>query len=356
MHDSLEQLGFRSTFRNALVENGWEHLEPGRIIEAHMDKYLVRTAGGTYRAEITGKLRFTLEERADFPTVGDWVAAALLDDLAIIHHLLPRETALVRRAASQQSTRQVIGANIDLALIVQAVEQDFNLNRLERYLAAAYGGGIEPVVVLSKSDLLPAAEVDALEARIALRHPGQQVIRTSSLEAGGLEAIRGFLKEGKTYCVLGSSGVGKSTLINGLLGEALLETGELSDWNQRGKHTTTHRALFVVPSGGILIDTPGMRELGVADGHGGVEKTFEDIVALAENCRFSDCTHGDEPGCAIIAALESGDLDPEKLANYEKIRRETAHYEASAAEKRRKDRDFGRLVKRIKNEKYGKRF
>jgi ribosome biogenesis GTPase len=157
-----------------------------------------------------------------------------------------------------------------------------------------------------------------------------------------------------TYCVLGSSGVGKSTLINGLLEEEVLATQALSEWNQRGKHTTTHRALFMVPSGGILIDTPGMRELGVVDGQDGVNKTFGDIRALAENCRFKDCRHHDEPGCAVRTALESGTLDPQKLENYEKILRETAYYEASAAEKRKKARTQGKMYKQIKSEKYGR--
>lgn len=357
MPESLEYLGFRPCFQSVMEAQGWDHLEPGRVIEAHLDQYIVRTAHGTSRAEITGKLRYTLEARDEFPTVGDWVALARLDDeRAIIHHLLPRQSALSRRAASQQSVRQIIGANIDIALVVQAVERDFNLNRLERYLAAAHGGGIEPVVLLSKADLLAPKELATLVARIETRHPGQRVVCASSLSAGGLDAIRAFLESGKTYCVLGSSGVGKSTLVNGLLGEEALETQELSVWNQRGKHTTTHRALFVLPSGGILIDTPGMRELGVADGQVGVEKTFEDILALAENCRFGDCHHHDEPGCAVRAALESGELDPQKLENYEKIIREAAHYETSAAEKRKKARSQGKMYKQIKSEKYGRRF
>lgn len=276
---------------------------------------------GACRAEIAGKLRYSLEERADFPTVGDWVAAALLEpDRALIHHLLPRQTALYRRAASHQLVKQVIGANIDIALVVQAVEGDFNLNRLDRYLAAAHGGGIRPVVVLNKSDLLLPGAVDALEREILVRHPGQGVIRTSRLETGGLENLRAFLEVRKTHCVLGSSGVGKSTLINGVLGAEELENQAISGWNQRGKHTTTHRALFVVPAGGTLIDTPGMRELGPTDELEGIERTFFDIVSLAGNCCFSDCRHKDEPGCAILAALESGSLDPKKLENYEKLR------------------------------------
>lgn len=357
MNPTLELLGFRPVFQSAMEMYTVDQLIPGRIIEAHLEKYIVQTQYGAYKGTLTGKLRFALDDRADFPTVGDWVAAALYDDgVAVIHHLLPRTTTLSRRAASQQSSRQVIGANIDVALVVQAVEKDFNLNRLERYLAAVHGGGIIPVVVLSKADLLTTEALENLEQHLAERHPNQKLLRTSSMEAGGLETLRDFLETGKTYCVLGSSGVGKSTLINGLLGDNVLETQGLSDWNQRGKHTTTHRALFIVPSGGILIDTPGMRELGVADGFDGVERTFEDITALAARCRFSNCRHGDEPGCAVVAALATGELDAEKLANYEKIRREVAHYEASAAEKRKKERNFGKLLKRIQSEKRNRRF
>lgn len=356
MCESLEKLGFGPVFQRIIENSGWGHLEAGRVVEAHQEHYLVHTEHGVCRAEIAGKLRHTLEERADFPTVGDWVAVALLEpERAIVHHVLPRQTALYRRAASQQSVKQIISANIDVALVVQAVEGDFNLNRLERYLAAAHGGGIRPVVVLSKCDLLPSERVDLLEREIFARHPEQEILQTSSEDSGGLEALRTFLEAGKTYCVLGSSGVGKSTLINRLLGEDVLDTQAVSDWNLRGKHTTTHRALFVVPTGGILIDTPGMRELGLADGHEGIERTFSDIAALATLCRFSDCRHVDEPGCAVLAALESGELDAAKLENYEKIRREAAHFESSAAEKRKRDRSFGKLAKRIKNEKYGNR-
>lgn len=353
IHPTLESLGYDPYFRHAYEQAGWEHLEPGRIVEAHLERYTVRTGAGAYQADITGNLRHALEERCDFPTVGDWVAVATFDDgQAVVHHLLPRRSALMRKAASRRSEKQAIGANIDTALIMQAVEADYNLNRLDRYIAAAHGGHIAPAVILSKADLVAPEVLAARVGAIQERHPKVEVLTLSNLTSDGVDRLKARIEAGKTYCLLGSSGVGKSTLINTLLDTDLLATREISGWNQRGKHTTTHRALFVLPSGGIFIDTPGMRELAPAEGETGLEKAFEEVYALAAACRFGDCQHEDEPGCAVQAALQAGTLDPDKFENYGKMKRESAYFEASTAERHKKAKNQGKMYKRIMNEKH----
>lgn len=357
MRENLESLGFSGYFRAAFDTLECPGLIPGRVVEAHAEHYGIGADRAFYRAEVTGALRHTLNERADFPTVGDWVTVAPLEaEHAAIHHVLPRKTELARRAVSGRSERQVIGANIDVALIVQSADRDFNPNRLERYLAVAYGAGIEPILVLSKTDLASSAMQGELLATVQRRHPSLEILDVNCVTPDGLERLAARIEPAQTYCLLGSSGTGKSTLINALLGEERLETQAISDWNQRGRHTTTSRTLLVLPGGGIVIDTPGMRELGGADGGQGLEKTFEDIHALMQGCRFSDCRHEGEPGCAVQAAITAGTLDPAKFDNFQRMEREMAHFEASASERRKKDRNQGRMIKRILGEKNRQRF
>jgi len=356
MTDTLKRLGYAPFFQEALDRLERPDLVPGRIAEVHAERYTVQTASTICSADITGNLRYSLEERADFPTVGDWVAVAHVGAQTLIHHRLPRRTELARRSVSGRAERQVIGANIDVALIMQAVDRDFNLNRLERYLAVAYGAGIEPLLLLSKSDLASASELASINTAVSTRHPALESVGINCRVESGLDALYPRIEVEKTYCVLGSSGTGKSTLVNALLGEQRLETREISSWNQRGKHTTTFRALFVLPSGGIIIDTPGMREIGGIEGGDGLEKTFDDIYALAKTCRFSDCQHEDEPGCAVQAAIESGELDPAKFDNFSRLARETAHFESSVAERRKKARSQGKLYKKIQGEKRKRHF
>lgn len=357
MTSTLEQLGYTSHFQENFAALERPHLQPGRIVEAYSERYTVRTANATYQADMSGNLRHALDERSDLPNVGDWVAMDTLDDnYAVIHYLLPRVSALCRRSVSRRTETQVIGANIDVALIMQAVTHDFNLNRLERYIAAAHSGDIRPVVLLSKTDLIDSDTLAGQVAAIGERHPRQEVLTLSSLTSVGLDRLEARIEAGKTYCLLGSSGVGKSTLINTLVHEDVLETRETSDWKQRGKHTTTHRALFVLRSGAIFIDTPGMRELGLAEGDAGLEKTFDDLYALADTCRFSDCQHRDEPGCAVQAALQSGTLDAGKFENFLKMKREVARFQSSAAEKRKTAKRQGKLYKRIQTEKHQRRY
>lgn len=291
--------------------------EPARVAEQHRGGYRLIAQNGDVTAQASGRL-FHEAAQGDLPAVGDWVAI----EGAIIHHVLPRTSAFQRKATTGHV--QTICANLDIALLALALNGDFNLRRLERYLAVARDGGAQPLIVLTKADLcenLPErrAEVDAIAG-------GAPVFPISSLTGEGLPALAALLAPGQTAALLGSSGVGKSTLVNALSGEERMETRATSN-DRHGRHTTTHRELILLPSGALLLDSPGMRELGVFAASEGVSTTFEDVEEIAASCRFSDCRHRKEPGCAVNAALESGALDPSRWANYQKLQRELAFEE-----------------------------
>ncbi|MBC8005228.1 MAG: ribosome small subunit-dependent GTPase A, partial [Verrucomicrobia bacterium] len=242
----------------------------------------------------------------------------------------------------------VIATNIDFAFIVQAISWDFNINRLERYLTICNSSDIEPVIVLTKIDLIDKEAVEGLLEGIRRRIKQVKVICISNLTQEGYEAIQAIIEKGKTYCMLGSSGVGKSTLINNLSGKALMQTGSISDSTSKGRHVTSHRELVVLDKGGILIDNPGMREVGIADTADGLEITFDTIIGLAENCRFKDCTHTSEVGCAVLEAIANGELNDAAYENYMKMKREKMHYESTVAEKRQREKQFGKILKDYK--------
>lgn len=326
----------------ALAQERAETEAVGRVVAQDRGSYRVVSASGERMAEVSGRLRYETEEAADFPAVGDFVWLREEDGFALIQGVLPRRSAFVRRAAGAVCARQVVAANIDTAFICMALNGDFNLRRLERYLAVAWDSGAVPVVVLTKADLCGSMAQRLSE--VAGVAAGADVLTVSAVETDGLRALAPYLRPGKTVALLGSSGVGKSTLINRLLGEERLQTGGLRD-DDRGRHTTTRRELFLLEQGGMVIDTPGMRELGLWEADEGLEQSFADIEALADGCRFGDCTHSGEPGCAVRAALESGLLTRERLQSYRKLRAEsqyTADAESYLAEKKEK---FKRIAK-----------
>ena len=348
----LSQLGFTTPVKELYESEQINASTLARVIREHKELYVIQHETGSYNAEITGNMRFTAESRKDFPAVGDWVEAAIFDGgQAIINKILPRFSLLERQSVSTHGEKQIIASNINIAFIVQAVDRDFNLNRLERYVVIAHNGGIIPVVILNKSDLISADQLSDLKKGIAERIKNIQIFSTSTYSSHGLDELLGFLKMGETYCFVGSSGVGKSTIINHLIGEEFLDTKEISIATNKGKHTTTHRELVLMRNGSILIDTPGMREIGMTDSISGMEMTFSDIVALAKGCRFNNCTHTDEPGCEVIKALEDGSLSYDEYENYKKLERQTEHFTATVAEKRKKDKQFGKLCKGIMKEK-----
>lgn len=342
----LEDFGYNDKFEKLRIENNLKDFEIGRIISEHKERYIVKTTQSEFEAEITGNLRFSAKSREDFPAVGDWVALLTYDsDFAIIHKVLPRLSTITRQAAGQSGEIQIIAANIDYAFLVQAVDRDFNINRLERYLTICYASNVSPVIVLTKTDLINEQKIAEITDSIKQRIKNIQVLAISNETLKGYEALKEIIEKGKTYCMLGSSGVGKSTLLNNLSGRNIMRTDTISRSTNKGRHVTSHRELIVLESGGILIDNPGMREVGLTDTLSGLETTFDRIVSFSQNCKFKNCTHTSETGCSVLEALEKGEIDKSSYENYLKMEREKAHFESTVAERRKKDKTFGKILK-----------
>ena len=349
---TLHDLGFTEELDNYIRRNSLTEFTIGRVTKEHRERYIVSDGNKDYDSEITGNLRFTAASRADFPAVGDWVGMSVYDsEMAIIHRVLPRKSLLERQAVGKPGEKQVISSNIDTALIVQSIDNNFNINRLERYLTICYAAHIEPVLVISKTDLVTEELIASVKKNLDARDKKIKTIPISNVLAGGIDNILDLIQKGRTYCVVGSSGVGKSTLINNLLNKNVLRTAPLSDSTNKGKHITSHRELFVLENGGIIIDTPGMKELGVIDNPDGVRSTFEDIFNLSLKCKFSDCSHTNESGCAILEAIQNETINKESLENFRKIQREQQRFQTTIAEKHKKDMETGRLYKSIVKEK-----
>ncbi|MEM9492016.1 MAG: ribosome small subunit-dependent GTPase A, partial [Myxococcota bacterium] len=303
---------------------------PARVVIEYQDRYQIISAAGTAFAQLSGTLLHQARaDRLRRPAVGDWLAVRPGgphdDDMGTIVHLLERRTQFVRQAAGRTSNAQVVAANIDTVFVVTSFNRDFNPRRIERYLATVAGSGAEPVIVLNKLDLCD--DLPAYLDQLAGCAPGVAVAVVSARDQRGMDELRPHLGPGRTVALVGSSGVGKSTLINWLVGAAVQDIGAIRAGDSKGRHTTTHRELILMPDGGVLIDTPGMRELQLSGAQADAAGAFTDIDQLAAQCRFRDCTHDREPGCAIRAALADGQLDPGRVASYHKLRREQAHAE-----------------------------
>jgi ribosome biogenesis GTPase len=348
---TLEELGYNTRFEQFRISNDLAGFEIGRVVAEHKERYIVKSDKGEHEAEITGHMRYTAQSREEFPAVGDWVAISTYDkDFAIIHNILPRNSIIKRQAVAQYGEVQIIGTNIDYAFLVQAVDRDFNINRLERYLTICNSSNVSPIIVLTKTDLIDAAQLAEIVESIKLRIDGIPILAISNATQQGYDALNKVLEKGKTYCMLGSSGVGKSTLLNNLSGRAIMKTDTISESSNKGKHVTSHRELIVLEHGGILIDNPGMREVGIADTTGGLEKTFDKIVELSKKCKFNDCTHLSEIGCAILKAVERGEIDAASYENFLKMQREKAYFESTLAERRKRDKQFGKIMKNFKKD------
>ncbi|MBI5404414.1 MAG: ribosome small subunit-dependent GTPase A [Ignavibacteriae bacterium] len=344
----LGYLGYSEDLERFRTENDLTDFEVGRVTQEHKERYVVRTEKNEYEAEITGNMRFSAESRQDFPAVGDWVALTVCDsDFAIIHKIFPRKTILERQAVAKFGESQIIAANIDYVFITNAVDRDFNINRIERYLTICNSAKAEPIVLLTKTDLIPESELNKIISDTKNRLKNILIIPISNQTKSGYDKFTSTLQKGKTYCFLGSSGVGKSSLINNLTGKEVLKTFGISTNTGKGRHTTTHRELVVLENGSILIDNPGMREIGIADTTGGLEITFDSIIKLSQDCKFSDCTHTVEKGCAVIDAVEKEIIDKDTYKNYLKMEREKIHYQSSVYEKRKKDKAFGKMVNEV---------
>ena len=335
---------------NFLIPDRWAapaaqypELAVGRITLQEKGMYRIRTIMGEQNALVSGKFQFDAQSPSDYPAVGDYVSANCTDpDTAIIHQVLPRRSLFVRKAAGTSKTEQVVAANIDTVFLCMSLNNDFNLRRLERYLAVAWESGANPVVVLTKADL--CADLPQKQREVEAIAIGVEILTTTAMELEGHRQIMPYITEGGTVAFVGSSGVGKSTLINRLLGEERLATGGLRNDN-KGRHTTTHRELLFLPGGAMVIDTPGMRELGMWDAASGVEQTFGDIEVLAARCRFRTCSLTSEPGCAVRAALESGHLDAGRWLSYQKLKNENSYAADSESYLAAKEKKFKEISK-----------
>ncbi len=325
----IRQYGWSDLLAEAFAPHARAGHIPGRVVVQQRNGYLVATDEGEVRAKPSGRLLHEAQE-AGHPAVGDWVALSLnlAQRTATIHAILPRHTAFVRRAVGSIQTVQVIATNIDVAFVVASMNADLNPRRIERYLAAAWQSGARPVVVLTKSDL--CADPEAQAASIAALATDCPVVLVSARQGQGLDALLAHVAPGETCVLIGSSGAGKSTLVNAFLGEERMATNTLRRGDDKGRHTTSYRHLVLLPGGGLIIDTPGMREVGLIDADEGLSTVFDDVEALIAACRFSDCGHTGEPGCAVRGALQSGALDPARWAHFQKLGHELAAVEEKA--------------------------
>jgi len=353
----LKELGWNNFFQQHFNQLDDQDLIPARIAQEHKNQYLIYTGEGELQARVSGKLRYETDGYGGFPAVGDWVAVQVrLDEgRATIHALLPRKSKFSRKAVLSggmpdtggKTEEQVLAANVDTVFLVSGLDGDYNPRRIERYLTIAWDSGAAPVIVLNKADL--CEDVDSIVEEIEADIIGVPVLAISAASRQGLDRLREHLAEGSTVAFLGSSGVGKSTIINGLLGYERQKTRAVRERDDRGVHTTTYRELILLPGQGLVIDTPGLREMQVWSDDGGLARTFGDIEALAAQCRFKDCLHGSEPGCAVREAIESGELDERRFLNYLKLQREARQLSIRQDKKARRqaNKEWGKKINQI---------
>jgi ribosome biogenesis GTPase len=346
---NLENLGFNHWFQNQVESTKLTDFQIARVTAVHKDSYHITNGIQEIAAEITGKLMFVADSPLDYPTVGDWCYVQYFDEdsLAIIHEIIPRKSVLKRKTAGKKVEFQLIAANIDTAFIIQSLDFDYNLRRLERYLVMVNESHIQPVVLLSKSDLLSSSELEEKITKIDAVIPNVQVIAFSNTNHTGLARIKDLLLAGQTFCLLGSSGVGKTTLLNNVLGKSVFETQTVRNKEHKGKHTTTRRQLIHLENGAMLIDVPGIRELGNMEVESGLSETFSEISNLSNQCRYTDCSHTQEKGCAVLAALKKEVISTERYQNYLKMLKESAFNEMSYLEKRHKDKQLSQMYKSV---------
>jgi ribosome biogenesis GTPase len=344
-----KELGFDHWFEAHAADIRREGQGLARVSAVDRNSYVIRNELGEMPAELAGKFYFHVASPVELPCVGDWVSVRYHNDdtSAIVHGVFPRRTFLRRKRAGKAVDYQMIAANIDTAFIVQSCHLDFNLARLDRYLVMAADGNVAPIIILAKTDLISHDELQQQLAAIAQAGITTRVIALSNVTGAGFDELHQLLMPGRTYCLLGSSGVGKTTLINHLIGRDDLDTKAVSGTGE-GTHTTARRQLIVLDTGVMFIDTPGMRELGLLGATEGVDKGFEDIIGLAMACRYADCSHTGELDCAVLAAVANGELSEARYQSYLKLRKESEHHELSYLDKRKKDKAFGRFIKTAK--------
>ncbi len=331
---------FKTHFENE--RNEWESkgFSVARIAAEHKGRYSILLDEQFLSAEITGKMMFAAETRKDYPAVGDWVAVQLYDanSPSIIHHVLPRRTILSRKSSGREIEEQIIATNMDIVFVVQGLDNNFNLRRLERFLVIAAQSGAVPVILLSKTDLLSQEQLKTMLHEVQTISDTVTTISYSAKTLVHVDEIKKLITPDSTVCFIGSSGSGKSTLINRLIGRDKLHTQEVRESDSRGKHTTTHRELIPLISGGCVIDTPGLREIGLWEVDGSIEETFPDIAELGLQCKFTNCTHAHEPGCAVQAEIDNGTLDIERYENFLKLKKEAEFLESKTSITKQQER------------------
>ncbi len=331
---------FEDRFQLEVSEWSKRGCEPARIIAEHKGRYTILLNNKEFSAEITGKMMFAAETRKDYPAVGDFVAVQSYGESspAIIHHILPRKTILSRKTSGREIEEQIIATNMDIVFIVQGLDNNFNLRRLERFLVVASHSGATPVILLSKIDLLDEETLMKRMEEVRGIAAGTTIISYSAKTLVHIDQIKSLIQNNSTICFIGSSGSGKSTLINRLLGREKLQTQEVREDDSRGKHTTTHRELIALENGGSVIDTPGLREIGLWDAGSSVSETFQDIDDLSLSCKFTDCSHLNEPGCAILAAMENGTIDEGRYVSFMKLKKEAEYIESKSSITKQQER------------------
>ena len=344
----LTELGWSDWFAQRAECSSTDSI--ARVIAVDREQLLLINQSGPFRAKVSGSYLHRHHLSHELPCVGDWVCCEKQpnDEFGMVHAILERRTSLRRKSAGNVIEYQMIAANVDCVIVVQSCHFDFNLKRLERYLVMVMDGGAEPCILLTKTDLVETAVLKAQVEEIRSAGINARIAILSNVTQAGLDDLKQLLLPGKTYCFVGSSGVGKSTLINHLLGRELQTTKTVSGTGE-GRHTTVRRELIRLESGALVIDNPGMREFGLLGAEDGMVSNYVDIAALASNCRYRDCSHTGEPGCAVLRAIDAGEIDQAHFDNYLKLSAESEFHQMSYAEKRKKDKDFGKYIKSVKN-------
>ncbi len=344
----LEPFGYNQYTEAARKKIGAAPSALARISAEHRGVYEIVQPRGSCRAAISGKLMADATRREDYPAVGDWVVVGDAEQgVVVIEEILERQTVL-RKKYNGKDESQLIAANVDAACIVAAMDRDYNINRFERYIVLVREAGVRPVIILNKSDLLTTAELNQRIEEIKARFDDVQVLLSSTVTAHGMDELEQFLLPRITYCFLGSSGVGKSSIINILLHQNSIETKEIGQKTGRGVHTTTARHMYFTHAGAIIIDNPGSREVGMVDVERGAKETFSDIEVIAQSCKFRDCGHVDVLDCAVLSAVHAGEIDGKRYENYLRLKKEAAYFSMTKHDKRQKDRAFGKTVKQAK--------
>lgn len=353
---NLESIGFNSFFESKIKDLNLQDISPARVIAEYKEVYKVKNTHGEFLAKITGRRIFEATKREDYPAVGDWVLINEADkEHAVIKSILERQTIIKRRfgdknKSGEKSNIQIIATNIDVGFIIESVDRDYSLNRFERYFAILKDGGVKGAIILNKIDLLLKEDKENKLNELRNRFPDVEIIVTSTFNNSGLSELKDYIKKGKTYCFLGSSGVGKSSLINKLIGEEIIETSNISSYFDRGKHTTTGRQMYFLDNGGIVIDNPGIREVGLLDISDSIDSLFEEISFIGKKCKYPNCTHTHEPGCVVLEAKNSGVIDEDKYENYTNLKKEAEYYGMSEIDKRQKNKDFGKFINKAKKD------